>query len=79
MSSTKAERTVSVYIDGFNLYHACVAIDDPRLKWLNLRSLAASYLKPGELLADVYFFTAVPTWDSEKAERQRNFIAAQEA
>lgn len=79
LSSGETSTTLGVYIDGFNLYHACVAIGDPRLKWLNFRSLAASYLKPNELLGEVYFFTTIPTWDAEKAKRHRNFIAAQEA
>ena len=36
---------VTVYVDGFNLYHAIEALADPILKWTDLRSLAQSYLK----------------------------------
>ncbi|MBA2921082.1 NYN domain-containing protein [Sphingomonas sp. MAH-20] len=79
MSTDEPPKKVCVYIDGFNLYHAVAEMNDPRLKWLNFRSLAESFLKPKEILEDVYFFTAVLTWDREKQKRHRNFMAAQEA
>jgi uncharacterized LabA/DUF88 family protein len=76
-SMTKPKKKVNVYIDGFNLYHAIVAQDDHRLKWINLRELGKSFLKPGETLNRVVFFTAVLTWDREKQQRHKNFIRAQ--
>lgn len=79
MSTPQASKKVCVYIDGFNLYHAIAEENDPRLKWLNFRSLAKSLVRNGEELEDVYFFTAVLTWDHQKQLRHRNFMAAQEA
>jgi uncharacterized LabA/DUF88 family protein len=70
---------VCVYIDGFNLYHATCEYNDPSLKWLNFKSLANLLCRPHEILEEVYFFTAVATWDSEKEKRHRNFIKAQKA
>jgi uncharacterized LabA/DUF88 family protein len=79
LSSNKLQSPVCVYIDGFNLYHASAAYDDPYLKWLNFRTLAESFCRPDEYLEDVYFFTAVATWNRDKEIRHRNFIRAQVA
>jgi uncharacterized LabA/DUF88 family protein len=68
-----------VYIDGFNLYHASAVFNDPRLKWLNFRTLAESFCRPNEYLEEIYFFTAVATWNRDKELRHRNFIKAQKA
>lgn len=32
-------RGVIVYIDGFNLYHAIDRLNEPSLKWLDLRAV----------------------------------------
>lgn len=68
---------ICVYIDGFNLYHASAAYNDPKLKWLNFKTLAESFCRKNEYLEDVYFFTAVATWNKDKEIRHRNFIKAQ--
>ncbi len=49
---------VNAYIDGYNLYHAEVALDDNRLKWLNLRALCQHFCDEGDKLDKVYYFTA---------------------
>jgi uncharacterized LabA/DUF88 family protein len=72
-------RRVCVYIDGFNLYHAIEALKNPVLKWVSYRTLAESFLRSGEELSRVCFFTAVLTWDKEKQARHKNFIKAQKA
>jgi uncharacterized LabA/DUF88 family protein len=79
VSIGSGSKKLCVYVDGFNLYHAVDELKDNRLKWLNFYSLAKSFEKPGELLNKVYFFTAVLTWNYEKQQRHRNFIAAQKA
>lgn len=71
--------TVRAYIDGFNLYHAIEKIDDPSLKWLNLRLVAENLLRKDETLDEVHFFTAVWPYEAKKQKRHENFIAAQEA
>lgn len=70
---------VSVYIDGFNLYHAIDESGKNELKWISHKALAESFLKKGDELVRVVFFTAVLTWDHQKQKRHRNFIAAQKA
>ncbi len=70
---------VACYIDGFNLYHAVDALGDHLLKWIDLRSLAQSYLAEDDELIRTVFFTAVNTWDQAKRQRHVNYIKALEA
>src|ERR1700722_12816362 len=72
-------KKVNVYIDGFNLYHAIDALKDNRLKWINFRALGQTFIKPGEILHRVIFFTAILTWEKEKQQRHKNYIKAQKA
>jgi hypothetical protein len=67
---------VTCYVDGFNLYHALDALDEPRFKWLNLKALAETFLRPGEALQCVAYFSALMVWDREKMMRHRAYIAA---
>lgn len=76
---TKELTKVNMYIDGFNLYHAIAAVNKPEIKWLNLKELARSYIKPGEALNKTSYFTAVLTWDREKQQRHKSYIRALEA
>lgn len=68
---------VGVYIDGFNLYHAIDNTGRNDLKWISHKTLARTFLKDGDVLQRLAFFTAVLTWDHQKQRRHRNFIAAQ--
>jgi len=72
-------KRVTVLIDGFNLYHA---LDGDaklkRCKWLNVKTLAQSLLKPDEELVDTVFFTTVATWSPEKEKRHRTYLRAVE-
>jgi uncharacterized LabA/DUF88 family protein len=70
---------VRVYIDGFNLYHAIEKIGDPRLKWLNMLTLARGLVREGETFDRVHFFTAVWPFEMRKQKRHENYIAALEA
>lgn len=64
------------YIDGFNLYHAIEALEKPHLKWLNLHGLATSFLRRGDHLEQVVYFTAIMVWNQEKSRRHREYISA---
>lgn len=66
---------VGVYIDGFNAYHAIVALHEPRLKWLDYWSLSHGLARDGEV-ARVVFYTAISPWSPEKRARHTNYIAA---
>jgi uncharacterized LabA/DUF88 family protein len=71
--------SAAVFIDGFNLYHAINALNNPCLKWLNLRRLAEILIGPEFELNKIVYFTAVQQWDQKKANRHRQYIAAQNA
>ena len=72
---------VFFFIDGFNLYHS---IDDlakkfpryNRYKWLNLRELSNSFLSKSQKLEDVYYFSALATWNNEKTHKHEIYIKA---
>lgn len=64
---------VSFFIDGFNLYHSLKDFAKD-CRWLNLKSLCESYLKPDEQLGDIYYFTAVATWNLEKSNKHKLYI-----
>jgi uncharacterized LabA/DUF88 family protein len=72
-------RKLKMYIDGFNLYHAIAQLNNPQLKWLNPVKLAESFLRPGEELVGVDFFTAISTADGAKYKRHFNYIQAIES
>jgi uncharacterized LabA/DUF88 family protein len=74
-----APQRVTVYIDGFNLYHAIEKMQKNHLKWLNVRAFAASFLRQNEALAKVHFFTALTYGDAAKKERHQALIDALEA
>ena len=70
-------KKVSVFIDGYNLYHAVERLKKPHLKWVNLFSLFAIFAPP-ELdfkIIRVIFFTAPPTHKSKEVQkRYYNYI-----
>ena len=65
---------VSFFIDGFNLYHAIDALDKDHLKWLDMHKLAKSFLRNGESIERVVYFTAYMQWNREKKQRHEKFI-----
>lgn len=67
---------VACYVDGFNLYHAIDALNDQRLKWLNLRALAQTRLRDDDELRHVVYFTAHMEWEREKNKRHREYVKA---
>jgi uncharacterized LabA/DUF88 family protein len=79
MSTHTPVKRLSVYIDGFNLYHAINELGDAKLKWLNLFSLGKSLLRDGEELAKVQYFTAIVDWNIHKRMRHTDYIKAQKA
>lgn len=64
---------VSFFIDGFNLYHSLK--DYARdCRWLDLHKLCTSYLRENEQLGDIYYFTAVATWNNDKSTKHKLYI-----
>ena len=70
---------VSVFVDGFNVYHA---LDEKpqyhKYKWLDYRALAQCYVGGRETLTEVYCFTALATWNPDKVKKHRLYLRALE-
>lgn len=75
----KRERVIS-FIDGFNLYHAVAALDDPWLKWLDLVILSQEFVHPvREELVEVRYFSTLATHRNPAAQlRQKTYLRALE-
>lgn len=69
-------RRVIVYIDGFNLYHSIHDLRRPHLKWLDVRAMAESLLRKGEVLKAVKYFSAYATWMPDRYARHRDYVDA---
>ena len=65
----------TIYVDGFNLYHA---IKNTNYKWLNLVELAIQVLPPQCEVTKLRYFTAMVkgTFDRNAPERQMVYIKA---
>ena len=54
-------KKISVFIDGFNLYHAIKGLNKPHLKWVDVRKLAECFIDAhSEKITRVVLFTANP-------------------
>ncbi|GHV94467.1 hypothetical protein AGMMS50293_07870 [Spirochaetia bacterium] len=72
-----AKIRVSVYIDGFNLYHSTLQHTHPDCRWLNLWELSKRLINPeSEEIAAVYYFSALTTWIPERAKKHLLYIGA---
>ena len=50
---------VSVFVDGFNFYHAVDDLGKHHLKWVNLRTLCEQFAPRGQYtLNHIYYFSA---------------------
>lgn len=63
---------VSVFIDGYNLYHAIHNLAKPHLKWVNLFQLAKEFARYdlGYQIKRVVFFTAPPIHKSQEVQQR---------
>lgn len=70
---------VSVYIDGFNFYHAIDELGDETLKWVDLHLLSKNILNTYQELGEVKYFSAYATWRPDSYKRHRDYVAALES
>ncbi len=71
----KIERVIA-YIDGFNLYFGMLDAGYTKMKWLNIKALIESLLKPHQTLSEVYYFTSRVRDNPTKQKRQSTYIDA---
>ncbi|MDP2187945.1 MAG: NYN domain-containing protein [Sphingobacteriaceae bacterium] len=69
---------VTVYVDGFNLYFGMLEAGYHNCKWLNLKALALSLLKPNQELHSINYFTSRVSNNPSKQRRQTAYIEALE-
>lgn len=69
---------VLVYIDGFNLYFGMMEAGFENCRWLDVKKLAESMLKPGQQIVKVKYFTSRVSNDPPKQKRQSTYIEALE-
>jgi uncharacterized LabA/DUF88 family protein len=71
---------VNFYIDAFNFYHRISDYQKQTgicLKWLDYQSLCQSFLKEGQSMGKVYFFTATTDhFGKEVLDRHNKYITA---
>ncbi|MCX7044627.1 MAG: NYN domain-containing protein [Candidatus Sumerlaeota bacterium] len=68
---------VSVFIDGFNVYHALERRPAcHKYKWLDYAALARCYIGGRDTLEKVYLFTAFATWNPPKVNRHKLYLRA---
>ena len=71
---------VSVFIDGFNLYHAIDDLGKHQLKWLDLRKLSEQFApKPDFTITAVFYFSAYAYWRRDAQVRHREYVKALKA
>jgi len=71
------KKRVSVYIDGFNLYHSTLQFAHPNYRWLNLLELSKRIINPKtEEIQTVYYFSAITTWNPNRAKKHLFYIHA---
>lgn len=70
------KRRVSVYIDGFNLYHALDDLGEGHLKWLDLWALSETLIREKEVVTTVKYFSAYATWIPASYRRHQRYVAA---
>lgn len=75
--SSEFER-VTVYTDGFNLYFGMMDAGLESCRWLDLSTLAASLLRPGQMLSEIHYFTSRVSNNPDKQKRQTVYIEALE-
>ncbi|MBX9703596.1 MAG: hypothetical protein K2X39_05535 [Silvanigrellaceae bacterium] len=80
LESRMDRERVVCFVDGFNLYHALHSIHKPYLKWLDLRKLFTLLAKPkSQIITQILFFSAYPTWKPDSYFRHRQYVAALQA
>ena len=77
MSEAKKERVI-VYVDGFNIYFGMLEAGFINCKWLNLKALVLSLLKPNQELVELKYFTSRVSNNPDKQKRQTAYIEALE-
>lgn len=70
-------RRIMFFIDGFNVYHALQATPKYwKYKWLDYTKLAQCYITSKDTIIDIYYFSALATWNPQKVQRHKALLKA---
>lgn len=75
-ANTRPSRRVGFYIDGYNVYYGLRQKGFRRFYWLDYRSLAETFLWPGQVLAHVKYFTSRASRPADSQKRQSTYLDA---
>lgn len=78
MNRPTEKNRISIFIDGFNVYHSLKTRILEKYKWLNYRSLCEKFLTHRDVIENIYYFTALVPWDTGKVLRHQKYIKALE-
>lgn len=67
---------VSIFIDGFNLYHGIKILGKQYYKWLNINKLSEYLIKPTDKIISINYFTAKVINNKNKQANQEKYISA---
>jgi len=69
---------VSFFIDGFNFYHSLKGTRYEKFLWMNYQAFVNNFVQAhrNETCGDVFYFSAIVTWDHEAASRHKKYITA---
>jgi uncharacterized LabA/DUF88 family protein len=74
--TNKQKERVVAYVDGFNLYFGMRDAAMDNCRWLNVKKLVTSLLKPNQELVEVKYFTSRVSNNPDKQKRQSTYIDA---
>ena len=74
-SENNKERVIA-YVDGFNLYFGMRDAGFDNCRWLDVKKLVISLLKPTQQLAELKYFTSRVSNNPDKQKRQSTYIDA---
>ncbi|MBQ7584723.1 MAG: NYN domain-containing protein [Desulfovibrionaceae bacterium] len=67
----------SFLIDGFNFYHSIKHLE-PQYHWINYNAFCKHFLRKGDTLDSITYFTSIAYWIENAEKRHRTFIDANE-
>lgn len=77
--NTQKKERIIAYIDGFNLYFGIREAGFDNCRWLNVKNLVLSLLKPHQELIAVKYFTSRVSQNPDNQKRQSTYIDALES
>ncbi len=65
---------VCFLIDGLNLYHALKVPEHRAYRWINPEKLVYNFLKKGEDVSEIHYFSAFPHWGWSDAREMIQYL-----